>query len=77
MPQQRSTREYVFIGIRLACAVVLIVSAIHDYRRGGSLTAFESVLFLPLMWAFSHSHAQGKKLADENMCKAGLNPDRD
>jgi hypothetical protein len=75
--QQRSIRPYVFIGICLLSGVVYLGFVYRGYLRHWYLAVATAICLVLAHWGLRYSNEQGRKLANENMRKAGLKPDRD
>jgi hypothetical protein len=73
----RSVRRRVLLGIRIVLIPALLVIMYRDYRHEGVVGVVGDLAMYGVIAGFSYSNFQGKKLAEENIRKAGLTTDRD
>jgi hypothetical protein len=77
MPQSSKMR-FVLIGIRAMCGLAFLAFVFRDFRLEGWRRVLGDIgLAVTVFGIIYASSRQGKKLASDNMRKAGLNPDRD
>jgi hypothetical protein len=74
---QSSLGRYVLLGLRFVLAVVSVVLVYKMYRHDGYKEALLLGLICLVGPFLPSGLEQGAKLADANMRKHGLNPDRE
>ena len=74
---QRSLRGYVFLGVRLVCTSAFLGMSYCEYRQHGYRAALSFLTIFVVVTCLTYSTWQGRKLADLNMRRHGLNPDRE
>jgi hypothetical protein len=72
-----SMKRRVLLGIRIVCIPAVLWVTYYDYRREGFIGIVGNLAMYAVIAALSYSKFQGKTLAEENMTKYGLEPDRD
>jgi hypothetical protein len=65
------------LGIQIICAAVVVGIAYHYYRPRQVIATALGIAIVFGAVSLKHSTTQRIKLADENIQKAGLTPDRD
>jgi cation transporter-like permease len=77
MPQS-STSRFVFMGIRVVCGLAFLAFVFHDFQQLGWSGAAKDMGIAVIVTCITYANnRQAKKIAADNMRKAGLNPDRD
>ncbi len=76
MPQ-RSTKSNVLLGIRILASLVVVACLAYDYLTHHRNQLASDLGILVAVGFINVSHLQGRKLAEQNMRKFGLEPDRD
>jgi hypothetical protein len=76
MSQSRKSR-FVFMSIRIVCGLVFLVLVFRDFQLHGWLRVFGDIGFGVIAFGVAYASRQGRKLAADNMRRAGLSPDRD
>ena len=74
---QGPTSRVVLVGIRVMCGLAFLAFVIRNFQTQGWRGVIEDMALVVTVFCFTYADRQGKRLAAENMRKAGLNPDRD
>ncbi len=69
--------SYVRLSLRLLSFAIVAGILWFDYRRGGFRDLLTGLVAIVAAWFFNWSLGDSKKIADRNMRKYGLDPDRD
>jgi len=74
---QRSKKSNVLLGIRILASLGIVGCLAYDYLTHHRNQLASDLGILVAVGLLNVSHLQGRKLAEQNMRRFGLTPDRD